>query len=120
MKIKIETIPHDDQRYNTIGDWIPTKEGMDIKVSKLCNQDYEFLIVLHELIEGYICMKRGISDADVTKFDMYWKGHGEPGDSKAAPYHREHKLATSIEKRISKELGVNWFEYEKTLDNLSM
>jgi hypothetical protein len=115
LKIELHTIPQRYQLYNTIGYWNGHEQCRLILVSEMGNSDYEFLVFLHELIEQALCLKRGISDESVTKFDMEFKGEGEPGDDLAAPYHREHVFASAIEDSVCKELGINPDEYEAFL-----
>lgn len=120
--IEINTIPQEKQRYNTIGDWYfvvdaitgETKK-MVINVSDLANKDYEFAIALHELVEAYICVKRGITQKMVDEFDFNFKGEGEPGEQPAAPYYKEHQFASIIEHMIINELGINWAAFNKEL-----
>jgi hypothetical protein len=117
MKITIETIDHNDQRYNTVGDWQFDDEGnLNIKVSNTASESYNFLIGVHELVEAYLCKIRGISTQDVDKFDIdFISRHSplwEPGDSKDAPYHIQHKIATVIEYILLKELRLTSEAYE--------
>jgi hypothetical protein len=90
-----------------------------IFVSEMNHNDYEFLIALHELIEHALCLKRGITDEEVTKFDKEFKGDGEPGDDKKAPYWREHQIASLIEYWICEELGLNEDEYNRFLEEFA-
>jgi hypothetical protein len=113
--IAIEVIPHASQRYDTVGDW---DVGGHITVSDMGNEDYEFLVGLHELVEWYLCRKRGISDEAVTAFDKSYDGPGEPGDALWAPYRAEHKFATFLERQVAMELGVDWNEYDKAVEGL--
>jgi hypothetical protein len=130
LHIYIDTIPHVEQRYPTVGDyWVqpgldtfPTRH--EIRVSEMQDRDYEFLVALHELVEMYLCEKRGISEESITQFDKDFeskraKGNvDEPGNSLAAPYHAEHIFATTIEQLVAAELGVNWDDYDKTVNEL--
>jgi len=118
MQINIKTIPHKKQAYETVGNWQFKRKGIDIQVSDTKNDDYAFLIGLHEAIEAYLCRQRGIIEEEVTDFDKSFKGKGEPGDDNLAPYHSEHLFATYIEELLADELDVNWREYEKTLNEL--
>jgi hypothetical protein len=133
MNAAITVIDHDKQRYPTVGDWdfnVMAKgtsleqTQVDIYVSKMGNEDYEFLVGIHELIEAYLCRKRGISEGSVTAFDIEFESKrpsgntDEPGCDPAAPYYKEHLYATGIEKQISTELNVSWSEYEKTINAL--
>lgn len=116
--IYIKTIPHGKQRYDTCGDWYDENGVQRINISKLNDEDMEFCVALHELIEAYLCQKRGITIEVVDKFDKAWKGKGEPGDNEDAPYHKEHKFATMIEKLMAKELRLNWKKYGDKISNL--
>jgi hypothetical protein len=113
-KIQFKVIPAKKQRYETCGDYYPTKEGYQFRVSKW-DADYEFLVLMHELTEWYLTQKRGISEKSISKFDIEFniKGlEGEPGDHKDAPYKKEHHFAEKVEKMLAKELGINWKKYE--------
>ncbi len=122
--IVIATIPHRNQRYPTVGDWIVDHELLSILVSDMKNHDYEFLVGLHELIESYLCIKRNIRQEEVDQFDMTYENNrtrgddSEPGDSKKAPYFKEHQFATKIEKLVAKELRVPWKKYNQTVSAL--
>ena len=51
MKIIIETIPHDHQRYNTVGDWQFSPDGtLHVKVSEMDDWRHEALIAVHEVV----------------------------------------------------------------------
>jgi hypothetical protein len=128
MRIVIETIPHDQQRYDTVGDWQFIGDDLIIKVSKFFPKlvrepivpydNYEFLIGIHELIEAILCKAYGIKEEEVDYFDMSHENHPDPGSLKDAPYYRQHLIATIIEKMLASELGVIWEEYEEAIDNL--
>ncbi|MEI6580799.1 MAG: hypothetical protein WCO07_01360 [bacterium] len=113
--IQFKIIPAKEQRYDTCGDYFPTKEGYQFRVSKW-NSDYEFLVLMHELTEWYLTQKRGIPEKSISKFDIWFNEQGlegEPGDHKDAPYKKEHHFAEKIEKMLAKELGINWKKYEE-------
>lgn len=125
-KYILEVISPDKQRYDTPGDWIP---GTPAKIvsSKLGNEDFEFLIMLHELIEYQLCKKKGITDEMVVEFDKKFeedrkKGlHSEmeePGNSSLAPYRDEHVFATKLEKMMSKKMSVDWKKYNEAVHGM--
>jgi hypothetical protein len=120
MNVKIETIPHDQQRYPTVGDWLFDNNGdLVIHVSELSDWRLEMLVAVHELVEVLICKHRGISQEAVDAFDMKFEDkENEAGDDPSAPYVREHCLATSVERLLAAELGVSWKKYEEELDAL--
>jgi hypothetical protein len=131
MKIEIKTIPHEKQRYETVGDWQILPDGsLKIAVSEMGNDDYAFLVAIHEAIEVWLCKKRGITTEQVDTFDIVFEQNraddddSEPGDHPDAPYRKEHFFATSIERLLAAELGVDWetyssvAEYDKTVTEL--
>lgn len=119
MKISIRTIPHNKQHYETCGDyWIDEQGRTKIVVSDMDNEDYEFLIALHEMVEQHLCKKRGISFDKITEFDKKFDGDGEPGDDKNSPYQNEHNFATGIERLMCAELKIKWQDYEDRISKL--
>lgn len=114
--IEIKTQPHPHHRYPTLGDYVGHERLRFIQVSEMGNCKYEFLIALHELIEQALQIERGIPEEAITKFDKEFKGEGEPGDDKSAPYYKEHQFATKIEKLVCEELGLDWNAYERYLN----
>lgn len=125
MKIIIETIPHKSHRYPTVGDWFRDSENtLHIKVSEEIGDKSALLVALHELIEVTLCEERGITCDQVDKFDKAYENarpegdESEPGDSPDAPYRREHFFATNIERLMAAEMGVDWSEYDASINAL--
>lgn len=126
MHIEIDTIPHSQQRYPTVGDWIWEPDGtLHIFVSNMNNWKYEFLVARHELDEAILCRDRGITQKEVDDFDTYFEKErkqglvtDEPGDDPRAPYNKEHFFATTVERLIARELNVDWQAYDKTVEEL--
>ena len=119
----ISQIPHQRQRYETVGDWIPGSPA-EIRVSKMKDQRYVFLVALHEMIEFELCKKNGITDREVVAFDVNFEAErrnnlhpidAEPGNDPRAPYRNEHDFATMIEMMVAQKLGVSWSDYERTV-----
>lgn len=116
LKLEIRTMAHNTQRYDTAGDYFGVPGGTTFfRISDLGNEDMEFMVAIHELIEAHLCKKRGIKFEDIDKFDMANPLLEDPGSDPKAPYHKEHLFALYIERLLSKELGVNWKKYEKRL-----
>jgi hypothetical protein len=91
------------------------------------NDDYAFMIAVHELVEWYLTEKRGIKEEDVKAFDeMFEKErarglHAErdgAGDDSRAPYFKEHVFATDVEKQLARELGIDWNKYDTEISAL--
>lgn len=126
MNITLRTIPHQTQRYETVGDW-KTRRGQlrEVLVSEMGSDVYAFLVAVHELVEARLCVAHGITQKDVDRFDMEYEAHrapentDEPGDDPTAPYYAEHQFASAIERRVADELGVDWAQYEHTILALS-
>ena len=119
MRIIIETIEHKDQRYDTVGDWQFIGDDLVIKVSKLGDEQMEFLVGLHELVEAYLCKAFGISESLVDSFDKANPDSPEPGALPGSPYYRQHFLATIVERTVANELDVNWDDYEAVIETMS-
>ena len=122
LQIEILSIPHSQQRYETCGDYF-TRNGVDIiAVSELPDRRETLLVAIHELIEMALCQIAGISNASIDRFDMspeYSDYEGEPGDLPAAPYYRQHQIATGIERLLAAEMGVDWLTYERHIQELA-
>jgi len=127
--IEIEFVPHDKQRYETVGDWrlvhgTGSKKVLLITVSQLYDWRHEALVAIHELAEVLMCQHNGVSQESVDKFDMDFEearhpdNHDEPGDDPSAPYVKEHCVATGIERILAAELDVKWQNYERELESL--
>ena len=123
--INVGIIPHSEHRYETVGDyWYPQSFRMEVRVSDMQNEDYEFLVLIHELVEAHLCRKRGIPEPNIKAFDEAFEAkrlpgnEDEPGFDPAAPYFKEHTFATVIEAQIAEELGVDWDEYSKKVNSL--
>jgi hypothetical protein len=124
----IRVIPHSQHRYSTTGDYYEVEEGRwVIEVSELGDARYEFLVVVHELVEWFLLWLRGVKEEEVRAFDEWWEGEAEkgnvrgdePGYDVRAPYYWEHVFATLVEKMVALQLGVDWGEYRKRLEELS-
>ncbi len=118
MVILIKTIPHDEQRYDTVGDW-EDREILYISVSRLGNWRYEAAVAIHELVEALGCRDKGITSEQVDAFDNAYDGDGEPGHDPQAPYHKQHEFATMIERQIIDMFGLDWEQYDAAVSALS-
>lgn len=125
LRIQIETIPHSEQRYNTVGDWyyLPDATWM-FKISSLGDWRMEVCVAIHELVECAICRFLGTSQQVVDQFDTEYEANrkpgdvSEPGDSANAPYRFAHCIATGVERVVAGVIGVSWKEYEDKINSL--
>lgn len=127
MKIKIETIPHQQQRYPTVGDYWEENGSEEIRVSEMPDWRYEALVAVHEMIEMILTRHRNIDEHAISTFDIDFEQSrekglvmGEPGDHIHAPYRKEHFFATNLERLLAAELEVDWFEYDHFVDSLGI
>lgn len=125
LRVDVTAIEHSRHRYPTCGDWFYDSLGdWHVRVSRMADWRYEFLVAFHELIEMALCRYSGISEEEVTDFDKDFEANKpdgsnyEPGDDIAAPYHWQHQMATMFERVMARLLGVDWREYEKAIDAL--
>lgn len=116
-RIIIETVTHEEMRppYNepgedTRGDWYVATDGvLIIKVTADVLSREGFLFALHEMIEAFLCIQRGVPQAAVDVFDAKFTGDGEPGDDPRAPYRDEHRQAMLIEHLMANFLGMDGY-----------
>jgi hypothetical protein len=126
LDIRIKTVPHSKQRYDTIGDWqLGPKGHIDISVSDLGDRYKESLVAIHEFVEAILCDYHGISQEAVDNFDLEYEARrhpndstSEPGDSFQSPYKKEHRFAENIERQLCHEFRIDWSDYEKTIYSL--
>ena len=118
--IQITSLPHKAQVYDTAGDYGETSTGWLMSVSELPDWRYEACVMIHELAEMCLTKHHKVNWKDIDEFDINGEGknHPDPGTLESAPYHNEHALATQLEKRFAKMIGVNWSEYNEALDKL--
>lgn len=125
MKVVIETIPHNQHRYPTCGDyWVDPDGALQIRVSEMGNEYYESMVGFHEWWEYLIYKSRGKSIEKIDQFDKDFEAnrpednYDEPGDEPDAPYQNEHCSATGVERILCAFLGIPWKTYEEAVNAL--
>src|SRR5258708_1027371 len=58
---RVWTVGHKSQPYDTVGNWRYHGGNVDVTVSRMSDERYEFLVAMHELIEAYLCKRAGIT-----------------------------------------------------------
>lgn len=123
MNISIVTIPHEAQRYDTVGDWQFDANGnLTISVSAMGDWRSEYLVARHEMDEALLCLHMGITQKQVDDFDMGWNEHDgitQPGDDPAAPYYVQHRLAMAAEYGAMPGLEMEASAHEARIEALS-
>lgn len=125
MDIKLEVVSHNLQRYATCGDWFWRGSDLVVRASRMSQHKYEFLVTLHELVEAMLCVATGVMQDSVDEFDRRFEERrqpndkdSEPGDDPAAPYRREHAIASVVERLAADLLGVDFNRYSKEIAEL--
>jgi len=131
MNISVQVIPHLQQRYNTVGDWQVRDGTLYITVSELRypngvpyakKENGQFVLAVHEMIEAFSCLYKGITEKEVDAFDLDLKKIEEAqelaieiGDHPDSPYKQPHMLASGVERILCYVFGITWYEYEELL-----
>lgn len=119
MKIVIQSIPHCEHRYPTLGDYWRDADGtLQIRVSEMADARDMVLCALHEMVEVLVCEHRGIAEPDIMAFDVAHPDADEPGELPDAPYHKEHVFAEAVERLMALQLERNWQAYAAAVDAL--
>jgi len=111
----IRTIPHREQRYDTVGDFFADSATMKIYVSSMGIREYEVLVAVHELVEAELCRKMGITEQMVDAWDLAHEDEDEPGALPDCPYREAHLRAEAIERVLANDLAVDWEHYDRTV-----
>jgi hypothetical protein len=121
-RIEINTLPHARQRYPTAGDWWEEPAGNEtalvIRISRITTRSIlEYPLMIHELVEALLCHAAGIPDAAVDDWDFAHR-ESDPGLDPSCPYHTQHLVATDMEYRMVRALGIPEPYYNETLQSL--
>ena len=105
----------------TGADWFFDDAGdLQVRVAKLSDWRREVALGIHEAIEAALCKHNDVSVETVDAFDAeYERTHAtdlSAGDDAAAPYAREHSLATACERMLAAEFGICWSDYDRELE----
>ena len=115
----IEVCEPDEMANGQAGNYFPDEDGViHIQVCRQKNEQYQFLITLHELYEEIATRLNGIHERDITEFDKLsdaegWEG--EPAENPKSIYYKEHFQADSLERLVAAFLGIDWRTYEKEI-----
>jgi hypothetical protein len=120
-----EVIVHNEQRYPTCGDWQFMEDGsLKVSVSDTGSRMSNLLVALHEVVEAVLCEANCVSQSDVDTFDMLFESCRteesleEPGDSLAAPYYCQHKIADIVERLVAFNANVDWMDHDNNVKAL--
>ena len=119
-RIVVETIPHDQQLYDTVGDWRfePQTGTLVVLVSDFGDWRASMAVALHEQTEAMLCILRGVTEESVSNWDLEHLDSDDPGNIPEAPYHMEHRTAMHVEYIFAIEAYPEVKAYDATLDKL--
>ncbi len=127
-RITVDFIPHEQQRYDTCGDWeLVDDHGLQIlrmRISQTGNDDMNMCLLMHELNEALVYLfKRDFTQEAVKavdEFDMRYPtdGAGEPGFDPLCPCYTEHMFAMEAEHGVAAQLALDWNKYTETIGAL--
>jgi hypothetical protein len=124
MEISIKSRRPDQMRYKTCGDYYYVGSKMFLDVCDQKNEDMNFLIMIHELIEEHLTKRSGITEPVIMAHDLMFEKEreegkhdefAEPGEDPRSPYRDAHLFAEGIEKQICEKMGIDWNEYNENL-----
>ncbi len=115
--IIIRVIDHNQQEYDTAGNYFEEGGVWNITISKM-GFWHELFCAIHELYELCVCLHRGIKNDAITEFDLNNIEHPDPGMLPDAPYHKEHIAALAIEKSACLESKQNWTKHDNQFGKL--
>lgn len=114
MEIKVQIVPPSQIRYDTWDDWTIDQYGnIHFQIADSGNDLYNKICMVHAIIEELLTSAKGVSEEEITKFDLEYKGDDEPGEELAAPYRDEHLIAKAVEMLLCSHLGIPWKIYNK-------
>lgn len=120
LPIQMRTVSQAEQRYETVGDWFEKDGQAHIVATDLGNPLFNFLLMVHELIEYWLCKVWGITDEECVAFDKEWEKYPHPrgaeaGNDPRAPYHWPHVFANLVERFLCFVLRVDYLAYDEAV-----
>jgi hypothetical protein len=121
--IVVKFIPIEEQRYNTAGDYWEDEDNIHFRITKQENKQSEIAILLHEITEFFLTRERGLTEREITEYDLAWEtlhNQGftqadEPGNEPGCPYKDEHDISLIIERIFCMAAGINWQKHDEQL-----
>lgn len=115
--IGIITIAHEQQRYDTLGDYIERDGGVQIRISQTGSLISDAALEIHEFTEALWCLINGVSFKQVDEWDFAHPGM-DAGLLPGCPYGPGHKLALQAEYNFLIANGVMPMTHEEHLSRI--
>lgn len=120
-------INHEDQRYDTCGDWQfkpgfnSDRERLVVTVSDTGDDYMNYLLADHEIREAMLCRRKGITSKEADEYDEAHPataGNDTLSDNGDSPYYEQHGDALAIEWLTARLLGIDWRDYTLRLGEI--
>lgn len=114
-----ESAPPAKIPYATIATWHYAASAERLSILAICvktgDARADLALHIHNLVEGYLCHKSGVTAADRERFTQGLGGAPYPGTHPDAPHYTAHMLATAVENSILAAVGMSRETYDTLL-----
>ena len=117
-KIVILFVDQNEQRYETLDDYGETDQEIWFKITRMADPRHTMAILIHALWERFAAQQGGVSDEQITRWDLEHPELEEPGADPRAPYAAAHAQAEALERLAILAGGEDWSNYEQALEGM--
>jgi hypothetical protein len=139
IKVNIESRKFKDMPYPSLDYYYENSDGsVDLGAAEELSEKAQFLVLMHAMIEYYLCKFNGITEPEIAKWDLEIEelvklgelsdetdpGYAVISDGEGAgiqaPYRDQHHLATAVEGLLLPSMQYSEAEYIKEMETLWM
>ena len=116
-EVCMKIIPIEEMRRAGWGDWQLIDGVLQVRAVEMPEIMSSHLILLHEYREAVRCIRDGISEKQVDRWDdehHSLPGVDEPGDLPGCPYRPQHHDAMVIEQVACGQDGLDWYAHNNS------
>lgn len=117
-KVVLEVKEPGEMRYKTVGDWYEDESTVFITSASMNHDYFDFPLLVHELIEWFLCNQAGITEEQVDEWDFAHLDEEDPGSMEGCPYREQHLAAMAVESMMLYLAKANPFEYDKAIEKV--
>jgi hypothetical protein len=119
MRIEIKAIDPSAMRYSEVGDWRFLPDGtLQILVTDYGSRENDaFLIALSKMVEAWLCRKDGITEEQVTEWQISTMNTDLLRRHTIAPNDRQNAIAKKVTEIVREALGVDPDQHRKWVNN---
>jgi hypothetical protein len=116
--VTVHVVPHEQQRYETVGDWVWKDDSLEVTISDLSDDRFNLLVAAHEVTEALLARRAGVTEQQVDEWDLAHLDADEPGEVEGCPYFTQHARASEVERLLAVLMGVDWEAYSSSFERL--